>query len=76
MDRILAYMWVMLETAHAAKKSIRREDFVGLGKDLEFFSGVEEWFSRINKLGEDFGVKIEHYIISSGLREIIKGSSI
>lgn len=76
MDRILAYMHVMLKTAHNAEKSIRREDFVKLGKSLEFYPGVECWFQRINQFGKDLGIKIEHYIISSGLREIIEGSSI
>ncbi|MGM9521564.1 MAG: HAD family hydrolase [Oscillospiraceae bacterium] len=76
MDGILAYMFVMLNKARAAGKSIRRESFVALGKDLEFYPGVETWFERINKFGRTEGVRIEHYIISSGLREIIEGSSI
>ena len=76
MDSILAYMHVMLEKAHAARKSIRRKEFVKLGKDLEFFPGVEEWFERINQIGAELGIDIEHYIISSGLHEIIEGSGI
>lgn len=76
MDRILAYMYVMLERSHAAKKSIRRESFVELGHNLEFYPGVESWFTRINRIGSDVGVRIEHYVISSGLREIIEGSSV
>lgn len=76
MDGILAYMYVMLEKARAAHVPIRREDFVKMGKDLKFFPGVETWFARINQFGSDHGVTIEHYIISSGLREIIEGSSI
>lgn len=76
MDPILAYMFVMLEKAHAAKKGIRRINFVESGRNLEFYPGLEQWFSRINQLGSDVGMKIEHYIISSGLREIIEGSSI
>jgi len=76
MDGILAYMWVMLEKAHAARVSIRRGNFVKLGKDLEFYHGVEDWFERINQIGEDLNVQVEHYIISSGLHEIIEGSSI
>jgi phosphoserine phosphatase len=76
MDGILAYMYVMLQKAHAARQSIRREEFVKLGKDLEFYPGVEDWFGRINQIGDDLGVKVEHFIISSGLREIIEGSSI
>lgn len=76
MDRILAYMYLMLDEAHIHRKPIRRSDFVALGKDLELYPGVAEWFSRINRFGKDQGVTIKHYIISSGLREIIEGSSI
>ncbi len=76
MDGILAYMYVMLDRARTAKKSIRRESFVALGKDLEFYPGVETWFERITAFGKAQGVDVRHYIISSGLREIIEGSSI
>ncbi len=76
MDGILAYMYLMIEKARMAKVSIHREDFVKLGKDLQFFPGVEGWFERINNIGKELGLDIEHYIISSGLHEIIEGSSI
>ena len=76
MDGVLTYMYLMLEKSHAARRSIRRDDFVALGKDLEFFPGVTEWFERIRRFGEEIGVTVEHYIISSGLREIIEGSEI
>ena len=76
MDRILAYMYIMIEKANAAKQSVRREDFVKLGEAIEFFPGVKEWFGRIDEYGKLAGAKIEHYIISSGLKEIIEGSAI
>ncbi len=76
MDGVLAYMYLMIQTANAAKQRILRQDFVDLGKDLEFFSGVEEWFFRMKEFGVQKGVNIEHYIISSGLKEIIEGSKI
>ena len=76
MDPVLAYMYLMREKAHAAKIPVKREAFVKLGRDLEFFPGVESWFERINRFGKELGVTAEHYIISSGLREIIEGSSI
>ena len=76
MDGILSYMYVMLERAKASKKSIRKEAFMKLGKDLEYYPGVTTWFSRINEIGRSLGAQIEHYIISSGLREIIEGSKI
>ena len=76
MDGILAYMWLMINESKKNSKSIHRKDFVKLGKALEFYDGVSEWFDRINEYGKSVGVQVEHYIISSGLREIIEGSSI
>lgn len=76
MDRILAYMYLMLRESAAARHSIRREDFVKLGTDVEYFPGVEEWFDLINGAAAEKGIRLEHYIISSGLSEIIEGSSI
>jgi Putative Phosphatase. len=76
MDPVLAYMYEMIDAAKKNDMSIHREDFVELGKKLKFIKGVETWFERINKYGEEKGVTIEHYIISSGLKEIIEGSAI
>jgi len=76
MDPILSYMYVMLDRAKAVHAGIRRSDFTGAGRGLDLFPGVEEWFSRINAYGRELGFNVEHYIISSGLREIIDGSPI
>lgn len=76
MDKILAYMHLMLRESRRASHSIRREDFVKLGQDVEYFEGVEDWFGKINQVGKSLGIEIEHYIISSGLCEIIEGSRI
>lgn len=76
MDGVLAYMYYMLTMAKAKNKPIRREELVAQGKSVEFFKGVEGWFDRINAYGEDAGVKVEHYVLSSGLKEMIEGTSI
>ena len=76
MDGILAYMRQMIVESKKNSKSIHRKDFVALGEKMEFYKGVEEWFGRINAYGATQGVQIEHYIISSGLREIIEGCKI
>ena len=76
MDRILAYMYLMLKNARAKEVSIRREAFKEGGTNIEYFDGVKEWFSRIRDFGAEHGVSVKHYIISSGLREIIEGSDI
>ena len=76
MDGILAYMYVMIEKAKEKGVSFRRETLVKMGKNIDFFEGVESWFDRINRFGARQGVSVEHYVISSGLREIIEGCAI
>ena len=76
MDKILAYMYLMIRKSTDNHKPIKREVFVKKGENIEFFNGVEEWFDRITEYGKGKGVTIEHYIISSGLKEIIEGSKI
>lgn len=76
MDRIISYMYYMIKSAKAEGLPIRRKDFVELGKDVQLFAGVDTWFSRMNELGASLGLEIEHYIISSGLTEIIEGTAI
>ena len=76
MDKILAYMYLMLKKSRDVDNPVRRENFTGLGKDIDFFPGVLDWFSRINAYGKERNITVEHYIISSGLKEIIRGSAI
>ena len=75
-DGILAYMYIMLQEAERRSLPFTREDLVEKGRGIELFPGVEGWFRRIDAFGESQGVRVEHYVISSGLREIIEGSSI
>lgn len=76
MDRILTYMYCMVEKAKEAGTPLTRESLVACGKDIEYCPGVEDWFQRINRYGEEAGVQVEHYVLSSGLKEIIEGTSI
>ena len=76
MDEVLAYMHLMIEKAREAKVAITRKALTEHGRDLDMFPGVEEWFSSINDYCKKKDVKIEHFAISSGLREMIKGSPI
>jgi 2-hydroxy-3-keto-5-methylthiopentenyl-1-phosphate phosphatase len=75
MDSILSYMYMMLEKGHG-KYMLKRESFRELGKSVKLFPGVQTWFERINKYCETKGLKCEHYIISSGMKEIIEGTPI
>ena len=76
MDGILAYMYTMIREAERRDRPFTRADLVEKGRSIVLFPGVEDWFRRINEFGAGQGVQVEHYIISSGLREIIEGSSI
>ena len=76
MDRILAYMYLMMKLAKKKDLPITKQSFQDLGKDVILYKGVKTWFKRINAFGKSLGVEIEHYIISSGLREIIEGTPI
>lgn len=75
-DGILAYMYIMLREAERKNLPFTRADLVEKGRGIELFPGVEDWFGRVNDFGRSQCVQVEHYVISSGLREIIEGSSI
>lgn len=75
-DSVLTYMNLMLVKANGAGVSIRRKDFRDHGKSVKLFKGVKTWFGRIDKYGRNMGLKLEHYIISSGIQEIIEGTPI
>lgn len=76
MDSILAYMYAAIKISKEKNIPLKRKGLEENGKDIEFFSGVESWFKRINDFGEKNGVIIEHYVISSGMKEIIDGTVI
>jgi phosphoserine phosphatase len=75
-DPILTYMARMIAEARASGVPITRERFQEFGRSVRLFPGVEEWFGRINRYGDEKGLNIVHYINSSGIREMIEGTSI
>lgn len=76
MDNILAYMYKMVEKAREKKIPVTRKTFHEMGMKVEYFNGVKTWFERINNFGKEAGVRVEHYIVSSGIKEIIEGTEI
>jgi len=73
---ILCYMYLMIKYSKANNISLKRDSFKTFGQDIKLFAGVIEWFKEINDYGKTTGIVIEHYINSSGLREIIEGTEI
>ena len=75
-DMVLTYMARMIQEAKSKGLSLRREAFRESGRKVTLYRGVKEWFARINRYGEERGIRILHYINSSGLTEIIEGTEI
>ena len=75
MDQNLAYMFKMMETAEG-RVLFTKDALLKYGAQVHLFPGVENWFRRIRDYGEAHGVIVEHYIISSGLKEMIEGTAI
>ena len=75
-ERILAYMYTMMKYSKRNNIKLTREYLKYCGDKVNLFEGVESFFVRINQLANALGFEAEHYIISSGLKEIIKGTSI
>ena len=76
MDMCLSLMCGVVMLAKKHNKHVTREYLHSFGKDIKYYAGVKEWFDKINKVGKKRGYTIEHYIISSGLKEIIEGTEI
>lgn len=75
-DMVLTYMARMIQEAKSKGLSLRREAFQESGRHVTLYPGVREWFGRINAYAAERGICILHYINSSGLKEIIEGTSI
>lgn len=76
MDSVLAYMYAMVKMSKDRNIPLLRQKLVDMGKNVELYKGVEGWFKRISDFGKEQGVQVEHYVISSGMKEIIEGTSI
>ena len=76
MDKNLAWMYKLIQYSKAKGLSIRKEYFREIGAEVALYQGVDTWFQRMNAYAESKGIELEHYIISSGLKEIIEGSSV
>ena len=76
LEGILGYMYYMKYKCDEKGIPFTKEYLRSLGQKINFYKGVQNWFKRINQYGDSIGVKIEHYVISSGVKDIIDGCSI
>ena len=75
-ERILSYMYMMIIKAKEKGINLTREYLRECGKNIKFYPGVTTWFKRINEYAESKGIKVEHYLVSSGTMEIVEGCAI
>jgi len=78
-DPMLVYMRHIIEALERARVDVKRSDFAAMARSIAYFPGVETWFGRMNayvrrKSGGQ--VRIHHYLISAGQKEILDGASI
>jgi hypothetical protein len=75
MDENLSYMYMMVNEFKDHHK-LDRKTLEAYGAEVKLFLGVDDWFRRIREYGLERGVLVEHYIISSGIKEMIEGTEI
>ena len=75
MDSNLAYMLKMVREAQG-RVLFTKDKLMEYGGGVKLFPGVDEWFDRIRAYAEQYQVTVEHYIISSGLKEMIEGTRV
>ena len=76
MDKILGYLYMMIKCAKEKNIPLNKEFLKECGKNIKFFDGVTTWFSRINEYAAQRGLIAEHYLITSGNKEIVEGCPI
>lgn len=77
-DEILVYMHLMLDKARERGVQVTVEDLRRHGEEAPLFPGLADksWFARINAHAAERGLVLEHYIVSSGIHEMIEGCAI
>ena len=74
-DPTLTYLMLLEQQMRSAGLKVNAETFKKYGKELKLFKGVNEWFARIKEFGKSYNIEVQHYIISSGLSDMIQGCS-
>ena len=76
MEGILSYLYYMVKKSNEKGIPVTKQYLSTMGKDVNLYPGVLEWFERINHYAKEQGAIVEHYIISSGIKEIINSTAI
>jgi hypothetical protein len=81
-ERTLAYLKLLIHDAAFREKPLQREDLKALACQIEYYPGVKDYFANFSKFlqtipeVEKWGIQVEHYVVSSGMKEILEGANI
>lgn len=82
-NRDTYYLNYFIECAHNGTfKGLNNQKLNGYGKKQKFYRGIPEIFEKTknmfkdNKSYAEYGIQVEHYIVSTGFAEIIRGSDL
>ncbi len=75
-EKILGYMYLMQKKCKDLNIPLTKKYLNECGENIEFYQGVLTWFKRIKDYGAKKGIRVEHYLCSSGNKEIVSGSKI
>lgn len=70
---IETYMRMLLEVAKKGRRPLTKSMLIESARHIKLFPGVEEWFDLFDRLGDELNITVRHYVISSGLEEMISG---
>ena len=78
-ENMLVYMRHLVEEARTRGVRLGRRELGALGARVRYFAGVGGWFERVDAYVRERGggrVRVSHFVVSAGLREILEGVSI
>ena len=71
--KYLAGMYLTVAKMFKKHVEVSRKSFSEYGSKVKLYEGVATWFDRVRKYGESRKVRVEHYIISAGFKEMLQG---
>lgn len=82
-ERTIAYLRLLIQGKPFVRKPLRRNELAALGKKIKYYTGVKSLFARMNRFVRNapktisrWQIKLEHYIVSSGMKEILEGTAV
>lgn len=81
-ERTLAYLKLLIHDEAFVRRPLKREDLKALAPAIKYYAGVPDFFRQLDIFMQgiaevrEWGITLEHYIISSGMKEILEGTEI